>query len=157
MPTAAEHLAKAYPFLVDSADPRYVSEEVMAWAMAVAEGFRPQCLPEDQQNLAQAHYTAYLLAARVAAPSTFGTVSSGAGKSVAGPIIERQEGDTRVRYADGGSGSSGSSRSGADTGPAAPYAAWRALAEMCGPVAGTDPAATPRYRGGIITRFGNPA
>ena len=155
MPTVAEHMAFAYPFLLDPGDERYVADEVLDWALAVAVGFRPSCLPEELQNLAQAHYAAYLISARTAAPGVFGSVSNAASQQVAGPIVERQEGQLRVRYGTGGSGTAASNTTAVrgDPGPSAPYAAWAALAAMCGPVPGLDPAASAEMpTGGIVVR-----
>lgn len=158
MPDAAEHMRFAYPFLFDANDERFVADEDMDWAMAVAAEFRPTCLPTELQNLAQAHYAAYLLSSRIVAPGVFGTVTSASAQNVAGPIVERQEGQVRTKYANGGSGSSSTTTTrqagGGLPGPAAPYAAWAALAAMCGPVPGIDPANPDlsKTRGGIIVR-----
>ena len=154
---AADHMQIAYPFLFDPEDARFASPERMDWAMSVAVHMRPLCLPTELQDLAQAHYAAYLLSAQLVAPQVFGTVSNAQSQNVAGPIIERQEGQVRTRYANGGSGSSSStttrSSGGGDPGPSAPYAAWASLAAMCGPVPGLDPAAgAENRRGGIVVR-----
>lgn len=158
MPDAVEHMRFAYPFLFDANDDRFVPDEDMDWAMGVATAFRPSCLPVELQNLAQAHYAAYVLSSRLAAPGVFGTVTNTASQNVAGPIVERQEGNVRTKYANGGFGTASSTTTrqsgGGLPGPAAPYAAWAALAAMCGPVPGIDPAnpALSNTRGGIIVR-----
>ena len=64
--TPAEHLAMAYPALASA------GAEATAWALAVAESYRPACLSEERQNLAQAHYAAHLLVQRAQSQATGG-------------------------------------------------------------------------------------
>ena len=159
MPTAREHLSFAYPFLLDPADPRSAEEDVIAWAEDIAAEYRPTCLSAERQNLAQAHYMAYVLLARVATQAASGSTTNVTRAPV---VIEEQQGDVRVRYGNA-DGSTTTVRSGSDSGPMTAYAAWRALAEICGPIAGGETSTPgvnttgPRYRGGIITRRGWPS
>jgi hypothetical protein len=118
--TPAEHLAMAYPALVAG-----VPADVQAWALTVAQDYRPRCLGEDRQNLAQAHYAAHLLVQRAQAQTT--------GGAVAGAITRWKEGDAELTY--GGSGAE-------TAGPSSPYAAWKAMNDVC------------VRAGAIITRFG---
>jgi hypothetical protein len=120
--TPAEHLAMAYPGITDG-----LPDGVSDWALVVAADYRPSCLSDERQNLAQAHYAAYLLEIR---RSSQGRTSDPSAPS--GAIVEEREGDVTVKYADPGVSS------GPGTGP---YAAWKSLADICS-------------RGAIITRFG---
>jgi hypothetical protein len=112
--TPAEHLAMAYPALVAG-----LAADVREWALTVAQDYRPRCLGEDRQNLAQAHYAAYLLSQR-------------GGSSDAGAVTRWKEGDVEITY---GGSSSGD-------GPSGPYAAWKAMNDVC------------VRAGAIVTRFG---
>jgi hypothetical protein len=118
--TAAEHLAMAYPALVAGAE-----QPVQTWALSVAQAYRPRCLSEERQNLAQAHYAAYLLAQRAQEQAT--------GGSEAGAVTRWKEGDVEITYGEGASR--------ADGAPSGPYAAWKAMSDICA-------------RGALITRFG---
>jgi hypothetical protein len=118
--TPAEHLAMAYPALAGAPD------EVTTWALAVAQDYRPSCLSEERQNLAQAHYAAYLLMVR--SENERGVEGE---PSRPGVILEEKEGDDTVKYA----------APVADGSPSAPYDCWKALRDICA-------------RGAIITRFG---
>jgi len=152
MPTVEEHLAFAYPFLFDAADSRFVPQEVLDWAMGVSSAFRPPCLDVERQNLAQAYYAAHLIRQRLGASISF-VAASYANAPPAGPVVERQEGDVRVRYADVAASAGKVAATTAAAGD--PWGAYVALASLCGPVAG-NPLVPPRYRGGVITRFGIP-
>lgn len=121
--TPADHLAMAYPALVAG-----LAEDVTAWALAVAADYRPRCLSEERQNLAQAHYAAHLLTARAEQQA------AAAGGAPSGPVIEQREGDVTLRYGAAAAGTP-------SPGPSAPYAAWKALSDLCS-------------RGAIVTRFG---
>lgn len=122
--TPAEHLAMAYPGITTG-----LPAGVADWAMGLARYRSPACLPEDLQNLAQAHFAAYLLMVRKASEAVVTDPSAPTGS-----IIEEREGDVTVRYADPG----------ASSGPGAgPYAAWKALNDICG-----------TGYGAILTRFG---
>jgi hypothetical protein len=116
--TPAQHLAMAYPALAGAGTAE------TTWALSVAQDYRPRCLSEERQNLAQAHYAAYLLMRRAA------EMGGGAGEP-SGPVVEEREGDLTVKYAEGGSSG----------GPDNAYASWQALNAIC-------------LRGAIITRFG---
>jgi hypothetical protein len=102
--TPAEHLAMAYPALVAG-----LAADVREWALGVAAAYRPACLGEDRQNLAQAHYAAYLLSQRAQASSESGS------------ITRWKEGDVEITY--GGAGS--------DDGPSGPYASWKTMNDVC--------------------------
>lgn len=119
--TPAQHLAMAYPALVAG-----VAPDVIAWALLMAQDYRPGCLSPPRQDIAQAHYAAYLLARRAAEATSGGNGPSGA-------IIEEREGDLTTKYAHG---------AGVE-GPSSAYASWQALNNLCS-------------RGAIITRFGVP-
>lgn len=116
----ATHLAMAYPALVAG-----LADDVKTWALEVAVAYRPSCLSDERQNIAQAHYAAHLLQVRAE------QMAAGTGPGLAGPVIEESEGDVSVRYG----------AAAADAGPSAPYASWKALSDIC-------------RRGAIVTRFG---
>lgn len=152
MPTPLEHLGFAYPFFLDGADTRYVPPDVLEWAITAAEPQRPVCLSAEMQNLAQAHYAAYLLEARRYASITYGsTVGSGTNSGI---ILEKQEGASKVKYADPRMVGTTTAMAGGNT----PYAAWRQLWDRCVGLVdiGTLPGGKYVTRGGVITRFGWP-
>lgn len=150
MPSAKEWVEYFYPFLFDGADARYVPPSEMDMALVVALDFRPACLTEDRQNQAQAHYAAYVVEfrARTKAAGIQGNVTA----TVAGPIIEKREGDTSVKYATSANAASSSAIRDQLTGPGTPYAAWRNLWEICS--GATVDGQLPVRRGAIITGFG---
>lgn len=122
MPTPAEHLDLGYPGLAEAA-----GDAATAWAISVAEAYRPGCLPTDRQDLAQAYYAAFLLMGRTASAQTV------AGQpSRPSLILEEKEGDNSVKYADPGVAG----------GYPTAYEAWKRLSDICS-------------RGAITTRFGS--
>lgn len=142
--TPMEHIEFAYPYLVDGEDVRYVPPDVLQWALDAAETHRPTCLSDNLQNLAQAHYAAYLLDARRTSSLNY----SGSTTFNSGIVLERREGDTSIKYADPrttGTTSVSNMNS--------PYASWKMLNDRCtGP---TDTSGKPIVvYGGLITRFG---
>lgn len=152
MPTPLEHLGFAYPYLMDGADTRYVPPDVLAWAISVSEANRPPCLSEEAQNLAQAHYAAYMLETRRLSSLLFSSTTGST--TTSGIVLEKQEGQSRIRYADPRSTGTTINTTGGNT----PYAAWKALWDRCVGLVdvGTNPGGTYVPRGGIITRFGWP-
>lgn len=155
MPTAEEWLEFFYPSILNGESLAYASPQDRAMALSVAENFRPTCLNAEQQNQAQAHYAAYVLQFRQAMLAAGYSAAETATAVVAGPIIEKQEGSTRVRYSEKAAASGGStSIQLTTTGPGTPYAAWLALWNMCMGI--TDAGGEVVRRGGIITRFGFP-
>jgi hypothetical protein len=143
-----------YPYLSDATNVRYVSPSDIRQAVIIAENYRPKCLGEAQQDQAQAHYAAYVLDFRYRSEklsSIVGTVNTG---TVAGPVIEKREGDTSVKFATSTTTSVNTLAQSQSTGPGTPYAAWDALWGICLGVVAPGEA---RVRiGGIITRFGFP-
>lgn len=157
MPTAEEWVAYFYPFLLDEADPRHVSASELDMALAVAADWRPACLSEDRQNQAQAHYSAYVVAYKQQMQTATAGLGGSATEVVAGPVVERQEGDVRVKYAtSGGTTVTPAATVRANlTGPGTPYAAWERLAAICGSTGDVQtPGVLPVRRGGIVTAFG---
>lgn len=149
--TPMEHVGFAYPYLLDGADTRYVPPDVLQWAIDSAETMKPTCLSENMQNLAQAHYAAYLLDLRRTQSSLYSSTTT----FNSGIVLEQSQGDTRIRYADPRTTGTGSSTS---TTGNSPYAAWKLLWDRCViSGGGTDPDGNPIVpRGGIITRYGWP-
>lgn len=150
MPTVTEWAEYFYPYLFNVDDPRYTPPSEFQMAEAVAVDYRPVCLGEDRQNQAQAHYAAYIVEfrARLKAAGLSGAVT----ETVAGPIIEKQEGDTRVKYATSATQTSVQQVKDKLTGPGTPYSAWQAMWEMCVPA--TAEGQLPVRRGAIMTSFG---
>lgn len=145
--TPMQHVEFAYPYLLDGADTRYAPPDVLQWALDAAESFKPTCLSENLQNLAQAHYASYLLEIRRSSAS----LNSSNTTFNSGIVLEKQEGDVRIRYADPRTTGSVSS-----SGGTSPYAAWKLLWDRC-VVGGTDPDGNPVKvvpRGAIITAYG---
>lgn len=155
MPTPLEWMEFFYPSIFNGETLAYASPQDIAMALSVAENFRPTCLPADQQNQAQAHYASYVLQFREAAKSVGMTATETATAVVAGPIIEKQEGTTRVRYSEKVSTTTNNAAQALNmvSGPGTPYAAWLAMWNMC---LGVDASGAVAKRGGIITRFGLP-
>lgn len=149
MPTVNEWMNFFYPYLFDGGDLRYIPEADMAMAVAVAEAFRPACLTDDRQNQAQAHYAAYV--AEYRAKVLAAGLSMNATGVVAGPIVEKREGDVSVKYATNATTSQAAIKDQL-TGPGTPYAAWQALWEVCVPA--TVEGQLPVRRGAIMTGFG---
>ena len=125
-------LALLYPYLADDADPRRVPEADRAAALALAVHFRPSCLPPAVQDIAQAHYAAHLLAARALLAAGGGTTTTVTGATTGGAVKRWSEGTVTVEYTEPtaekvstGTAAAGSVASGS------PFAAWKALADMC--------------------------
>lgn len=157
MPTAEEWVAYFYPFLLDETDPRHVSASELDMALAVAADWRPACLSEDRQNQAQAHLACYVVQYRAqVAASGIGT-GAPAEVPIAGPVVERSEGDVTVRYATSGTGiapATATIRANL-TGPNTPYASWEKLHLLCGGASDVGtPGVLPVRRGAIITSAG---
>lgn len=153
MPTAAEHLQRVAPYLFDQDDPRFADAGLVEWGLAAAEGWRPTCLSDERQNLAQAYRAAFEIESlrRIDAASSSASTTQTVG--VAGAVIERQEGDVRVRYSDGKT-TTAASTSGSNAGPSTAFARWQELWSLC-QATGVDGAPLqPVRRGAIITRFG---
>ena len=153
MPSAADYLEVVAPYLYNPDDARYSDEGERAVALAVAEAWRPTCLPAERQNLAQAYRAAFELSAWARMRQ-----AAGAAQQIqpAGAVVERQEGDVRVKYSEGKVAATTST--GTDTGPGTPYALWREMWLLCAAVPGEAGGGTegPPRRGGIITRAGFP-
>jgi hypothetical protein len=133
MASAQAHLAFWYPYLSEPSDPRFVPPDQQELALEAGLSFRPKCLSEDLQNLAQAHYAAYLLSARYTSKMAGGT-----GVSIRPMYIEQeQQGDVIVKYTNGVVGVNAQAM---NLGPISPYDAFMALARRC-------------TRGAILTRF----
>lgn len=157
MPTVREYVRFFYPYIEDGEDPRFVPEQDLDMAIAVAEPYRPACLSEDRQNQAQAHYAVYIteFIARQKANVSKKTTTP----TVAGPIIETAQGDTRVKYATSATETTNVTQLKSNlTGPGTAYSAWQALWEICLPPPETDengnPISKPVRRGAIMTAFG---
>jgi hypothetical protein len=151
MPTVREWVRFFYPYIEDGDDPRFVPEQDLEMAISVAAAYRPECLTEDRQNQAQAHYAVYVteFIARQKANVTKKTTTP----TVAGPIVEKQEGDTRVKYATSASENTTITQVKSNlTGPGTAYSAWQALWEICTPV--LEEGQKPVRRGGIMTAYG---
>ena len=116
--TADEYFAFLYAYFADSADPRYASPTDITNAMTIAQSRRPPCLSEEAQNEAQAHYAAYLLEMRYAQKSD---QSAGSGNTVR----REKQGNVEVEY------NSATESSQVVSGPATPYASWKALNDVC--------------------------
>jgi hypothetical protein len=152
--TAREWFEYFTPHFSNAEDLRYVGEDEIETALDVALPWRPACglLTDAQKDQAQAHYAAYVIEfrAKMAAASATTTIGTAV---VAGPIVEKQEGDVRVKYATtGGVAASSSAIKAQLTGPGTSYAAWQALWEVCVPavVEGDRPV----RRGAIVTAYG---
>lgn len=89
-----------------------VSVEDKQRALDLAAAYRPACLPEDKQDLAQLYYAIYLLYLRV---------EQAPGNAIPWGVISEKEGDVQKTY-----GNSGVSRSGGF------YDQWKSLWDLCG-------------------------
>ena len=134
--TPAETFARLYPYPADAADPRFVPETDRAEILALAVHFRPSCLADPVQDIAQAHYAAHLLSARAALVSGGGTTgtTTTTGATTGGEVIEWSEGNATIRYAPPTAAKTTTSSAIAAAKNAQPvnaYAAWKALADLC--------------------------
>lgn len=133
-----------------------------AWGEVLAQSLRTQGSVSAQQAMSEAMSRSVTGPTEERQEGQVRTRYSAGGNSVS-ESLSRAFGSA-WGYGFGSSGSTGSSRStggsqstrssGALVGPAAPYAAWAALAAQCGPVPGIDPTDTEatRPRGGILVR-----
>lgn len=146
---AARWLEVFYPSLFDANLISYVPPRDRQMALMVAKSYRPQCLNENMQNQAQAHYAAYVLEFRRRTGGSVNTINN----TAAGPIVEKQEGTTRVRYSDVLLGAANSSSQQLTmSGPGSAYAMWHSLWSQC-TGANTVTGAPPR-RGGLAVGGG---
>jgi hypothetical protein len=123
-----------FPQFFDSDSPHYVPEEILEQLVLLAETSRPPCLNENEQDFAQAYFTAYLVSLRKDTSS--GTVTT----PVAGPIVSEKEGDIAITYA---APSSGVKVTQSERPPSDPWDVWKRFWDRC-------------TRGAILTRFGDP-
>lgn len=123
-----------YPQYFDKDSPDFVPPDMMTLLIGIAEEARPWCLPEGQQDFAQAMYTAYLVSVRNE------TTSGASIMPVSGPVTQEKEGDIQVTYATATTGGNDqlSKRPASD-----PWDAWNRLWSRC-------------TRGAILTRYGDP-
>lgn len=126
--TPASILALLYPYLLSAADPRFATEQERQDALTLAASYRPGCLTTDRQDVAQAHYAAYLLSNRAALTS--GTSTSTTAGLPGGEVIEWVEGNVRIKYAPAKAARTTSGTS-AGVAPSDPYAAWSVLNDIC--------------------------
>lgn len=159
MADARHWLEFFYGHFFDGENENYVSPPDVDMALLVAVDWRPECLLEDQQNQAQAHYAAYVLDFRQRVRAAGLSVSSAMSAAIAGPAIEIQEGSTRVRYSEKAASSQSVSQiQSTMTGPGTAYAAWFELWRKCtgevigGGTGSGSSAVVPR--GAIISRYG---
>lgn len=157
MPNPREWMEFFYPYIFDGCDTRFAAEQDLEMALAVAADYRPACLSEDRKNQAQAHYAAYVIEYRDRMKAVNAT-NSNVTATVAGPIIEKSEGDVSVKYATSASQTSASQVRSQLTGPGTAFAAWQALYDVCITGEGTPPPGgdgqLPVRRGAIITSYG---
>lgn len=152
--TPAEILALLYPWYLDPSDPRHVPEPDRARVIALAAVQRPLCLTLPQQDLAQAFYAAHLLSGLQ--PAAQAAADGGPVAQTSGVLVREREGDVERQYAlpSQVGGQLVSTASGQS-----PYAAWKALADLCR-VVGKDGTVLPGVggaairRGAMITRYG---
>lgn len=125
-----------FPQFFDTENPQYVDPDIFAQLSLIAEDARPWCIPEAQQNLAQAYFTAYLVSLRNETQT--GTFTPPA----AGPVVSEKEGDITVMYANmsmkGGTTETMSKRP-----PSDPWDVWNRFWMRCS-------------AGAILTRYGDP-
>jgi hypothetical protein len=156
MPDAREYLEYFYGHFFDGDSINYASPPDVDMALAIANDFRPKCIPEDRQNQAQAHYAAHILEFRKKVKDLNLSVSAAMTAVIAGPAVEVQEGSTRVKYSERAASNTNVAQIQASViGPGTSYAAWFSLWALCIPgyvdpitgIVATKP-------GGIITRYG---
>ena len=82
-----------FPQFFDPELPQYIEPDILTQLIWISEEARPWCLPDKQQDFAQAMYTAYLVTLREE------TSSGGSTMPYAGPITSEKEGDIQVNYA----------------------------------------------------------
>lgn len=154
MATAEEHLERVAPFLFETSDPRFADPDLVAWGLEVALEWKPACGSDDWNSLGHARRAAYEILSISRADAASASTSTSVDVGVAGAVVERTEGDVRIRYSDGKTTTGITSTAGANQGPGTFYAQWLEQWNRCaGIVEGQTPAAAVR-RGGIITRYG---
>lgn len=117
MATSTDDLIKLLDFLAPGfADLPVEDKEA---ALAIAAAFRPACLSESQQDLAQVYYAAYLLYIKEA---SMGGVSS----PIPFGVTQEKEGDLSRSY--GNNAGSG----GVVADPYGYYDAWKRAMDVCG-------------------------
>jgi hypothetical protein len=124
-----------FPQFFDSQSSQYVDPVIMAQLVTISEDARPWCLPESQQDIAQAYFIAYLVSLRKE------TSSGVMVPQVAGPIVSEREGDIQVAYANLNQKGSQSTQSRRP--PSDPWDVWNRYWMRCA-------------AGAITTRFGDP-
>lgn len=93
-----------------------VPDAVIQRALDMAEDYRPACLPEKRQDMAQAWYALWLLSLREQSGNTSHFVSG---------IVSSKEGDNSVTFGAVG-------KTGEINDPMGYYAQYKALADLCG-------------------------
>jgi len=121
------------PDLFDPESDSYVPPEIIDKLLQLSESARPTCLPDDQQDLAQAFYLLYLISLR-------NDLAAGRVSVTTGPVLSEREGDIAVSYADL---TKLGAMAGAIKPSSDPWYQWELLWRRCG-------------RGAITSRFGDP-
>ena len=125
-----------FPQFFDPESPQYVDPAIMEKLALIADDARPWCIPEAQQDIAQAYFIAYLVTLR-------NETSTGVSKpQVAGPIVSEREGDIAVVYANLSSQKSDTATQ-SKRPPSDPWDVWNRYWMRCA-------------AGAIMTRFGDP-
>jgi hypothetical protein len=124
-----------FPQFFDPSSSYYVDPAIMEQLAVIADDARPWCIPEGQQDIAQAYFIAYLVSLRKE------TSSGNITPQVSGPIVSEREGDIQVVYANLTQKSSQATQSRRP--PSDPWDVWNRYWMRCA-------------AGAITTRFGDP-
>jgi hypothetical protein len=127
-----------FPGFFDPNSPQYIDPQSMIIVMLdLAEEFRPSCLSDKLQNIAQAYYAAYLL------QDWQNQISSGGGDTTtnSGIVLSEKEGDISVTYADPRTTTGAGSE--VTTPPKGPWEKWHRMWSLC-------------KHGAILTKYGEP-
>jgi hypothetical protein len=112
-----------YPFFSTEGDSRFMSEDTIAIALAVAESFAPNCpaVSEAQIMQATAHYAAYELNLR------YENMRAGSGFSTESVLIREKQGDVERAYSAPKTTVTSMGAQGDDS----PFGRWQAIANLC--------------------------
>jgi hypothetical protein len=117
MATSMDDLIKILDFIAPGFAALPVEDKTMA--LTIAAAYRPPCLTEPQQDLAQAYYAAYLLYMQ-------GASASAGTQPIPYGVVMEKEGDLQRQYGKN-AGSDGTV-----TDPYGYYDNWKRLMDICG-------------------------
>lgn len=121
MKTASEYIEALYPGFFDVNGEGYIQPIMMETFLEIAASYRPKCLSEERQNLAQAYYAAYLAEGFLSRSATGKVVQ------IIGALAAEREGNVEKRYTN----TATAIKANTNDAPNSAYELWSAMNDLC--------------------------